>query len=198
MSTYICVLDFEATCGGNLKKIHDREIIQFPSILYEVTTNNKVLHISDFNEYVKPELHPILTKFCTELTGITQQTVNEADTFVNVYRRHHEWLLENVPDFDNFFFLTCGQWDLAEMLPCQVRRHPRIKLYSCYKKYCDIKKDFGKFYKIKSGGLATMLRILQIKLEGKHHNGFDDCKNTAKIMIKMVTDCYSDFILFYA
>ena len=56
MNSYICVLDFEATCWNDDKiNKSTMEIIEFPSILYKLDSNNKKLEkISEFNEYVKP------------------------------------------------------------------------------------------------------------------------------------------------
>lgn len=62
---YLLILDFEATCGGN----GEGEIIEFPTLLYDLRKNEVQ---TQFHEYVKPVRHPTLTKFCTELTGITQ------------------------------------------------------------------------------------------------------------------------------
>jgi inhibitor of KinA sporulation pathway (predicted exonuclease) len=36
--------------------------------------------------------------------------------------------------------------------------------------------------------MTDMLDKLNIPLEGRHHSGIDDSKNTAKIMIKMIQD----------
>jgi len=36
---------------------------------------------TSFRSYVRPRFKPHLTTFCTSLTGITQETVNEAETF---------------------------------------------------------------------------------------------------------------------
>ena len=64
---YLLVLDFEATCGDAVEG--QNEIIEFPTILYDLK-EDKVL--STFHEYVRPVIHPTLTPFCIDLTGITQ------------------------------------------------------------------------------------------------------------------------------
>ena len=46
--------------------IQPQEIIEFPACLLNLAT----LEIdSEFQSYVKPEIHPVLTPFCTNLTG---------------------------------------------------------------------------------------------------------------------------------
>ena len=68
---YLLVLDFEATCDDTDKIVpkEEMEITEFPTILYDLH-DDKVEAV--FHEYVRPSLHPQLTKFCTDLTGIQQ------------------------------------------------------------------------------------------------------------------------------
>ena len=101
---YFCVLDFEATCWNN-KERHIREIIEFPSILYKVTPKNNIIYISEFSEFVKPTINPILSDFCTQLTGITQDQVNNSDEFPIVYKRHIKWLQTNIPYDKNLLYV---------------------------------------------------------------------------------------------
>ena len=73
---YICVFNSIVTCsedkGASLKS---QEIIEFPIVIVDV--ENKCIK-STFTTYVKPEIDPKLTDYCTELTGITQEQVNGA------------------------------------------------------------------------------------------------------------------------
>lgn len=65
---YFLVLDFEATCDK--PQIHPQEIIEFPIL----KLNGRTMEIeSTFHTYVQPVVHPQLTPFCTELTGIIQE-----------------------------------------------------------------------------------------------------------------------------
>ncbi|XP_055442068.1 ERI1 exoribonuclease 3 isoform X2 [Bubalus kerabau] len=68
---YFLVLDFEATCDK--PQIHPQEIIEFPIL----KLNGRTMEIeSTFHMYVQPVVHPQLTPFCTELTGIIQAMVD--------------------------------------------------------------------------------------------------------------------------
>ena len=66
---YLLVLDFEATCGESGFPRHEMEIIEFPTIVYDLQEKKEV---GRFHEYVKPVVRPQLTEFCTQLTGIAQ------------------------------------------------------------------------------------------------------------------------------
>ena len=54
---------------------------------------------------------------------------------------------------------------------------------SVLRRYCNVKKPFCAHVPgAKSGGMAAMLRKLQIPLTGHHHRGIDDSRNIAKIV----------------
>ena len=65
---YYCVLDFEATCD-DVKRLSNQEIIEFPVVVVDAHTFEVT---AEFHKYVRPVWNPVLTKFCTELTGILQ------------------------------------------------------------------------------------------------------------------------------
>jgi ERI1 exoribonuclease 3 len=71
--THLLILDFEASCGDAIRtSLKNQEIIEFPTILYNLSTRQVE---GTFHEYVRPVKVPQLTDFCTELTGITQVRV---------------------------------------------------------------------------------------------------------------------------
>lgn len=189
---YICVLDFEATCIEPKTKTYKQEIIEFPSILYKLE-NDTLTIMSEFQEYVRPEFNKRLSNFCTELTGITQETVDKADIFANVFERHNKWLNKQIEgNTRDLAFLTCGHWDLKTMLPSQLRllnARNNIK----YRTYINIKDEFMHFYKKNGGGLSRMLADLNMKFEGRPHSGIDDTRNIGRILEKMVADGHTDF-----
>lgn len=187
---YICVLDFEATCIEGMT-IANQEIIEFPSILFKIE-NGTMTCIDKFQEYVKPIYNPLLSEFCVNLTGIKQETVDNSDIFHNVYKRHFLWIKRYVSDEDKLVFLTVGDWDLATMLPKQLKLSDISKHFSIYKQFINITKDFSRFYKTKGGGLKNMLKLLDIELVGHHHSGMDDCINTSKILERMINDGFDE------
>ena len=113
------VLDFEATCLRN-QLIDPQEIIEFPCI--KVSGVDFSARFEDsFHRYVKPVHHPNLSHFCTELTGITQDMVDDEAEFSAVLKDFDEWVSNQGPG--NFTFVTCGDWDLKTMLTkqCEVK-----------------------------------------------------------------------------
>lgn len=184
MIKYFCVLDFEATCYED-KKITNQEIIQFPSRLYKYE-DEKLIFIDQFNEYVKPEKNPILSEFCVKLTGITQKTVDEADIFKNVMKRHYLWLKTHEA-LEELTFIIVGNWDLEIMLPNQLKLVGMRNIKE-YCKWINIKNSFIDFYNYKPDGLSDMLRFLKMEFIGRKHNGLDDTINTSRIFERMISD----------
>lgn len=66
---YLLILDFEATCGESGFPQDRAEIIEFPTVVYDLHEKKEV---ERFHEYVRPVIQPQLTEFCTQLTGIIQ------------------------------------------------------------------------------------------------------------------------------
>lgn len=192
---YVCILDFEATCDDT-NPYYDSEIIEFPSVLLKFNNTISCYDIiSEFQQYCKPLLNSELTNFCIELTGITQTQVNNnGGNFPAILQEHYEWLTKQTVNasVDDIIFVTCGNWDLGKIMIFECKKWatdpPPV-----YQKFINISDPFKTFYKIeKKGdiGMIKMLEYLNIQLEGKHHSGIDDCKNTAKIWQKMIVDGY--------
>ena len=187
MKYFLCVLDFEATCWNDdsFPKQH-MEIIEFPSVLYEIDEENETqTFISEFAKYVKPCIHTQLSDFCTDLTGIQQKTVDEAESFPSIYTQHIKWLKQNVPVDSTFLFATCGHWDLKTQLPRDLKHH-KLKLHPYYKTYINVKDEYESFYRIKAKGMPGMMEFLGLPLEGRHHSGIDDTRNIARIMMHII------------
>ena len=65
---YLLVLDFEATCDSPVQT-SPQEIIEFPTVVIDTSTGRIV---DEFRAHVTPVVHPVISPFCTELTGIDQ------------------------------------------------------------------------------------------------------------------------------
>lgn len=179
---YIIVLDFEATCDKSGTP-QPQEIIEFPSLLVEVASGEVV---SEFHEYVKPDVHANISAFCTELTGITQAMTSAGSSLRDVLKRHRAWLLKHglsLSEGDggkSFAYVTCGDWDLRSCLPKQLKYHG-AKMDSYLTKYINIKSVFFDVTGKSGKSMAHMLKVMDMELEGRHHSGIDDCRNIHRI-----------------
>lgn len=182
---YFVILDFEATCMKD-KLIRPQEIIEFPSVIIEIN-QNKI--ISEFQEYIKPVYNPILTDFCTDLTGITQKIIDNGKDLKTVVKLYNSWLFQNGLTIDNFIIVTCGNWDLRDIYQSQCKLS-KIKIDKHFTRWINAKNIFEKFYGKKSGSQSEMLNHLSIKQVGRAHSGIDDCRNLSLIMMKTINDGY--------
>lgn len=185
---YLFILDFEATCWNNEAAITPEnpklsifEIIEFPVLALNVKT--KIIDFK-FHHYIKPKVHPKLTAFCTELTGITQDTVDKAIYLEEAFKLFEDFLIINKLNEKNFLFVTCGDWDLKTCIRNECK-YKNLEYPKYFKQWVNIKKVFADYkedpkFKV---GMVGMLNDLNMKLDGKHHSGIDDCHNISKIAV---------------
>lgn len=84
----ILVIDFECTCEKDVAS-YPHEIIEFPVVAVDVASRQTV---AEFHSFVRPVINPILSAFCTELTGITQAQADAAPTLPEVLVKFTAWL----------------------------------------------------------------------------------------------------------
>lgn len=182
---FYCVIDFEATCEKDNPKDYIHEIIEFPAVLLDATTLEVV---SEFHEYCKPQCKTQLTEFCQELTGITQETVDNADAFPEVLSKFEQWLTDHKLGSEyKFGVVTDGHWDMGLCFSRQCRLCS-IPVPKFARKWINLRKLYRNFYKVSKGTLEDMVKNLGMRFEGRPHSGIDDARNIARILQKMVQD----------
>lgn len=193
---YLVVLDFKATCDEPEPADFVQEIIEFPMILYDIKHQREV---SRFQQFVRPEKSTILTAFCTELTGITQDQVDAASPFLKVNANALGWLWENdlsSDDPSNFAVVTYGDWDLGKCYPSQLKhtigRDTNVGVCTpkCFRQWINIKTAYQtrENHAGKGPKLSDALAHLEIEHTGRLHSGIDDCYNTLKICTRYIAD----------
>jgi len=179
---YFLVLDFEANCQQG-SRLDPQEIIEFPCLLVD---SKSFQILQTFHEYIKPVGIPKITPFCTELTGITQDMVDTRQTFPGVLEKFQQWYTGNDLTPVNSTFVTCGLWDLVDMLPKQCNYSgvgvPDFLDVGASGEFVNVKFSFQKQVGKYGKGLKEMQSQLGLKFEGRHHSGIDDCRNIVGIM----------------
>jgi len=179
---YLLVMDFEATCE-RYEPLQPQEIIELPCAVLS-TRDWKLKDM--FHAYVKPRVHPTLTPFCTELTGIMQEMVDDQPHFTDVFPRFCDWLTEggyfDKPEKSSF--VTCGNWDLKTMLPNQCDLDG-ITLPDQFKQWVELKYTFCESTGYYPKGLKNMLARLDLPLKGRLHSGINDVKNMVSIIVAL-------------
>lgn len=82
---------------------------------------------------------------------------------------------------------TSGNWDVKTKIPEQCRVSS-IKLPSYFMEWINLKDIYLNFYKKRAPGMLSMMRELNIPLQGSHHLGIDDAKNITRVLQHMLSD----------
>lgn len=125
-----------------------------------------------------------MTNFCIDLTGITQETVENGSDFPTALSEHKKWLLKHLkkePTIENVLMITCGDWDLRKMIDVQCK-HSKLQIPKYFHQWCNLKILYSEFLGKKAHGMTDMLSNLSLELKGRHHSGIDDCLNIAQVV----------------
>lgn len=169
---FACV-DLEATCcdEGSIGK-YDSEIIEIGAVAFD--SDGKV--VSEFERFIKPVVHKRLKPFCIQLTGITQEMVDNANYASTVFREFREWMVE-------YNIQVWGSWGLydrkafprhAELLGIKSPIEDFV--------YVNYKNVVARINGHKPRGMQRALRYYNMEFEGEHHRGIDDARNLLRIL----------------
>jgi len=169
------IFDLESTCWkSNPGERRKREIIEIGA----VKLNDQFQTIDEFDQFVRQTINRHLTKFCMNLTSITQDDVRVAQPLEVVIRQFEAWILNESHDVK---MISWGQFDKDQILKECSLKNIVTSMESILSQHVNLKSVFAKMRKIKQCGMTTALKILDIPLEGTHHRGIDDARNIAKI-----------------
>lgn len=172
-----CVIDLECTCwdyNDPDKKFH--ETIEIGAALLDEDLN--IIKSQSF--YVRPVYYPQLTSYCTQLTGISQEDVDNAPTFGIAMRALTEW----VGDFTDVVICSWGEFDKTQLMEECVKHGCA---YPFDQHHINVKQEYLRKMNRTKGGLQKACRVCGIPFEGTPHNGKDDAIMAAKILKSLST-----------
>ena len=167
------VIDLEATCcdSGTIPQ-GETEIIEIGAVVADA---GSLQPIDEFGAFLRPVRHPILTEFCTALTSITQQDVDNAKGFPDVLDQLIQWAAR----YPNSVFSSWGEYDRKQLArDCSFHRvrYP-------FEDHVNLKKLFAAAMGLrKPDGMAPALRRVGLPLQGTHHRGIDDARNIVRLL----------------
>ncbi|KAK5865542.1 hypothetical protein PBY51_019807 [Eleginops maclovinus] len=180
---YLIVIDFESTCWKE-KNSYGQEIIEFPAVLLNTSTGEVE---SEFHTYVQPQEHPLLSEFCTELTGIKQMQVEAGIPIQICLSQFNRWLQKLQMEKETCAFVTWSDWDLGVCLQYECKRK-QLHKPDVLNSWIDLRSTYRMFYDRKPKGLNGALQDLGIQFSGREHSGLDDSRNTACLAARMMRD----------
>ncbi|XP_016852495.1 ERI1 exoribonuclease 2 isoform X1 [Anolis carolinensis] len=197
---YLIIIDFESTCWNDRRKCYSQEIIEFPAVLLN-TSDGEIE--SEFHMYVQPQEHPLLSEFCTELTGITQSQVDDGVPLHICLSQFSKWIQKIQKEKNIIFtsghsscaasegklcaFVTWSDWDLGVCLHYECKRK-QLRKPDILNSWIDLRATYKVFYSRKPQGLKGALQDVGIIFAGREHSGLDDSRNTAHLAWRMIRD----------
>lgn len=190
--SYLLIIDLEATCdlqeGNSNLTEYPHEIIEFPVLLYDTRSRRC---ISVFHAYCKPKLHPDLSTFCTNLTKISQNQVDNAQPFPMVLKHVENWLFKKHNATNLRYAIVCDcSSDMGKFMRIQCRLND-IPIPSWASVWINLSKAYRAFYKLPARHrvtLITMLKDLNLSFVGQRHRGLDDAINILRIVRIILAD----------
>jgi len=174
------IYDLEATCWRGRPPKGVQEIIEIGA--YKVNQYGEILEV--FDKFVRPDVNTRLSRFCTQLTSITQQNVDSADKFPKVAQQFIDWI--DIYDTD-YTFCTWGSYDKQLLTnDCVLHKMETEWLDN----HINIKDQYhNRIKKVKKhGGLKATVKKEGFEFTGIHHRAIADAENLTKIFIKYVDE----------
>jgi|GEM_PF-1137281 len=178
--TNFIICDTEYTTGINARKTNwglagaHREIIQISAVTFNFNTPWQ--EAQTFDAFIKPILNPILSERTTNVTGITQQDVDNAESTEDVLWNFQQFS-KNQPVYSNGNDInpvaeTCGLQSIKNPLTVTNWASLREPLYAALHQvvgdFDDEEYPSGELYK-----------LLGINMNGRAHNALHDCHSIA-------------------
>lgn len=170
----LLVVDLECTCSNDAALPRgEMEIIEVGAVWVEPDGTP----IAEFQTFVRPRLHPVLTAFCRELTSIRQHDVDTAPSFYDAMLAFARFIGKHrtpTAKWGSWGVFDAKQFDLdfARLGTKSVLDLPYINIKQAFAKSRGLKRPCS---------MAEALDQMGLTLEGTHHRGIDDARNIARL-----------------
>ncbi|MGF6332055.1 inhibitor of KinA sporulation pathway (predicted exonuclease) [Pseudomonas sp. BS3782 TE3695] len=184
---YLLCIDLEATCDEDAKPgepprqlIVQREDMETIEIGLAVIDLSSLQVVDQFQSFVRPTLHPVLTDFCRKLTTIKQSDVDAAPSYARVAQMLDAFL----EAYPNSIWCSWGDYDYKQLQKDASRLHCEPMLKGML--HTNLKKWHWKVFNCRTLGLQPAVEMLGLEWEGTYHRGIDDARNVANVAIHML------------
>ena len=163
------VVDLECTCWEGVPE-EPKETIEIGAVVYVVGQGI----VGEFQRFVRPKLHPVLSEFCKRLTTIAQGQVDAAAGFVEVFPDFVAWSR----GYPEAVVCSWGHFDDRQLRKdCELHgiAYP-------FSEHVNLKMEFCRAVGCKPCGMSEALRRAGLDLAGTHHRGIDDARNIARLL----------------
>uniref|UniRef100_A0A8C9FMW1 Exonuclease domain-containing protein n=1 Tax=Pavo cristatus TaxID=9049 RepID=A0A8C9FMW1_PAVCR len=149
--------------------------VEFPAVLLNAATGRIE---AEFHTFVQPQEQPVLSEFCTALTGVTQKQVDEGVPLHICLSQFLKWLQEiqkekkflfssdipsnAAPEAKLCTFVTWTDWDLGVCLHYECKRK-QLRKPDIFNSWIDLKATYRvrKISKLKRGSVLLPQKLSQ-------------------------------------
>jgi inhibitor of KinA sporulation pathway (predicted exonuclease) len=174
---HVLIIDIESTCwdGGFPPRGETNDIIEIGLCPLEVATGRRLEKRSIL---VRPERSKV-SKFCTELTTLTQEQVDRGIAFKDACK-----ILEDEYHSSERLWASYGDYDRRQF---EKQCRDEGVRYPFGPSHLNVKTLFALTRGLPSEvGLPQAMALLGLSLEGTHHRGHDDAWNIASVLWHIV------------
>ncbi|WIE47491.1 3'-5' exonuclease [Pseudomonas sp. GM17] len=189
-SRFVFCVDLEATCDEIMPGIQssrqlsiqpkDMEIIEIGLIVLDRLSNLSTT--AEFSRLVRPTVHPILTSFCTSLTGIKQIDVERAITFPTVNNELNVFLEPYL--IDGAVWCSWGRYDADQLRQDCTRLEVTSLLTEL--EHLEVDEFYSRAFGISAPCLKEATKSMGIAWHGAYHRAPDDARNLARLLAKLL------------
>ena len=167
------IVDLEATCWDDRisRTVDDMEIIEIGCVL--VTQRGVIL--DEFWTFVRPKDEPVLSEYCTNLTGIRQEDVDRAPTYIEAMRQLDQWMAGRLGIWGSW-----GNFD-HRLFASMEQRYPSSSQFLSMA-HVNLKRPWKSTNHTRRTALRAALAHHQLAFVGSPHRGIDDARNIARLM----------------
>ncbi|MRH77661.1 exonuclease [Spiribacter sp. C176] len=173
---HLIVLDLEATCDtdGRLPT-NEMEIIEIGAVMLDA----RCQIVSEFQQFVKPIKHPVLSDFCRSLTHIGQADVDAAALFPTVAKHLADWQASYTDTDSSIPWASWGAYDRRQIdQDCALHGIDS----PLGEEHINIKKAYQRVFGGRRVSLGVALRQRGLRFQGQPHRGIDDARNIAHLI----------------
>jgi len=159
------------------------EIIQIGAVKLDKNLNT----ISNFDFIIKPEIYLEIHPYVKDLTGLTIEKLNSAQSFKEVYKNLCKFMAD-----DNCILCIWGMADIKELFR-NILYHG-LDTSVIPKEYINLQANISKYLNCPKGthiGLQSAVELLGLPVKHQFHNAFNDAFYTAEIFKKTYKEAFN-------
>jgi len=173
----LLLVDLEATCWeSNAGRESEMEAIDFGGVLVRMRDRSI---LKQFTIYVRPRVHPQLSDYCRNLTGISQATVEAGILFEQLAGE----LAGHLHDYQHSLaWASWGNYDRRQLEQDAARWGVATPLAELT--HFNFKKLFAKRQRVRGSrpSIRRAIEIAGLQYEGAKHSGVDEARNIARLL----------------